>query len=339
MTDFVVCFATALEGDGLPSLIGGRSLALLRTGVGPVNAAFALTALLLRQPTRAVIVCGVGGAYPGSGLEPGDVVCAESETYGDLGADSPAGFLDMEALGFPVIDGNPPLFNRLPLDLFPVARRAPFVTCATCTGTDEQAVAMAARTGGAVESMEGAAIVHVARLLGVRVGRGPRNLERGRRPRPRALADARRRPTPRGRRWWRGSRRADADARHLAVSQRHVRLLRDGRRLPPRARRCGGAEPAGRAGRVRRDQDLGRGLRSIPRALRAAARGRRRGVRRRPAARRGSAARAGRSHRRPWRADHGRPAAPAAGRLRDRADALRSDRGRGARAERSTAAC
>jgi futalosine hydrolase len=76
----------------------------------------------------------------------------------------------MEALGFPVIPGNPPLFNRLPLDLFPAARRAPFVTCATCTGTDEKAAALAARTGGAVESMEGAAIVHVARLMGVRVG-------------------------------------------------------------------------------------------------------------------------------------------------------------------------
>lgn len=116
------------------------------------------------------MICGVGGAYPGSGLAPGDVVCAESETYGDLGAESPSGFLDMQALGFPVIDEHPPLYNRLPVDLFPHERRAPFVTCATCTGTDEQAAALAARTGGAVESMEGAAAVHVARLMGVRVG-------------------------------------------------------------------------------------------------------------------------------------------------------------------------
>src|SRR5688500_18902155 len=169
-----------MEGEGLPREIAGRSLTLVQTGVGPVNAAFALTRLLTAHSARTIVVCGVGGAYPGSGLEPGDVVCAESETYGDLGADSPAGFLDMRALGFPVIAGagEPPLFNRLPLDLFPAARRAPFVTCATCTGTDARAAELVARTGGAVESMEGAAVAHVARLMGVRVGevRGISNL-------------------------------------------------------------------------------------------------------------------------------------------------------------------
>lgn len=168
--DFVICFATDLEGEGLPRVIGGRSLALVRTGVGPVNAAFALTRFLSDQPARAVIALGIGGAYPGSGLEPGDVVCAASEIYGDLGATSPAGFLDMQALGFPVIEGPPPLFNRLPVDLYPAERRVPFVTCATCTGTGQQAAELAARTGGAVESMEGAAIVHVARIMGVEVG-------------------------------------------------------------------------------------------------------------------------------------------------------------------------
>jgi futalosine hydrolase len=170
VTDLVICYSTALEGAGLPREIAGRALTLVQTGVGPVNAAFALTRLLTAHSARAVIVCGVGGAYPGTGLEPGDVVCAESETYGDLGADSPEGFLDMQALGFPVINSNPPLFNTLPLDLFPAPRRAPFVTCATCTGTQAQAAALQQRTGGAVESMEGAALVHVARLMRIKVG-------------------------------------------------------------------------------------------------------------------------------------------------------------------------
>jgi len=174
----VICVATALEADGLPDAIGGRRLVVLETGIGPANAAFALTRGLLTHAPRAVIACGVGGAYPGSGLAVGDVVCAESETYGDLGAESPQGFLDMQALGFPVIDGATPLFNHLPLDLFPAARRVPFVTCSTCTGTDARAAAIASRTGGAVESMEGAAIVHVARMMDVPVGeiRGISNL-------------------------------------------------------------------------------------------------------------------------------------------------------------------
>ena len=179
-----MCVATALEGDGLPRSVGGTVITLVRTGLGPVNAAFALTRCLAGLSPRAIIACGVGGAYPGSGLAVGDVVAAESETYGDLGASSPGGFMDMQALGFPVIDKTPPLFNRLPLDLFPATLRVPFVTCSACTGTDEQAQAIVARTGGVVESMEGAAIVHVARLSQIPVGeiRGISNIA-GRRDR------------------------------------------------------------------------------------------------------------------------------------------------------------
>lgn len=168
--DIVACFSTKLESNGFPESIAGRSIAVVRTGVGPVNAAFALTRFLSENRAGSVVVCGVGGAYPGAGLEPGDVACAESETYGDLGADSPDGFLDMQALGFPVVDEPQPLYNTLPLDLFPAPRCARFVTNATCTGSDEVARALVARTGGHVESMEGAAIVHVARMMGVRVG-------------------------------------------------------------------------------------------------------------------------------------------------------------------------
>ena len=184
MRDLVICYSTPLEGDGLPRSAGGRALRLVETGVGPVNAAFALTRSLAASPADAVLICGVGGAYPSSGLAPGDVVCASTETYGDLGAESPEGFLDLEALGFPVIPGDPPVFGSLALDLFPAPRRAAFVTNATCTGTDARAAELARRTGGAVESMEGAALVQVARRMGVRAGevRGISNIA-GRRDR------------------------------------------------------------------------------------------------------------------------------------------------------------
>ena len=168
--ELAVCYSTDLEGEGLPSRIGDQQIALVRTGVGPVNAAFALTRFLMENDVGAVIGCGIGGAYAGSNIAIGDVVCAESETYGDLGADSPDGFLDMRALGFPVIAEPSPIYNTMTLDVFPLGRRAAFVTCATCTGSDAAAEALVRRTGGAVESMEGAAIVHVARLMGVRVG-------------------------------------------------------------------------------------------------------------------------------------------------------------------------
>ncbi|MHC4550069.1 MAG: futalosine hydrolase [Planctomycetota bacterium] len=170
----LVCVASEVEGavirrrlGGARGEIAGKRVGLLVTGVGPVNAAHALTLSIALEAPRSVLVCGVGGAYPGMGLEPLDVACARTEIYGDLGAESPDGFLDMEALGLPVVRD---LFNRLPLSLFPAERSLPFVTRTTCTGTEAAAREMVARTGGAVESMEGAAVVHVALEHDLEVG-------------------------------------------------------------------------------------------------------------------------------------------------------------------------
>ena len=175
----VLAVATALEGTLLRERLGERrDIRLIVTGVGPVNAAHAVTIAIVREQPASIVVCGIAGAYPGSGLNIGDVVSAASECYGDLGANSPAGFIDMRAMGFPVIEGPPPIFNELPMQVFPTAARARFVTVTSCTGTEETARAIAARTGGAVENMEGAAIAHVAYLHGVPVGevRGISNL-------------------------------------------------------------------------------------------------------------------------------------------------------------------
>lgn len=170
--DLLLCVATEFEGALLRERLDGSdpSIAIVCTGVGPVNAAHAVTLFLAQADARAIVVCGVGGAYPASGLQVGDVVCAASECYGDLGATSPSGFLDMKALGFPIVDGPVPLFNDLPMQVFPVDRRVPFVTVTSCTGTDGAARDIEARTAGAVESMEGAAVAHVAHLHGVPVG-------------------------------------------------------------------------------------------------------------------------------------------------------------------------
>ncbi len=166
--DLVVCVATELEGALLRDHVP-----LLCTGVGAVNAAYTLTRFLERERAKTVIVCGIAGAYPsafGEGLSTGSVVCAESECYGDLGAQSAGGFLDMQALGFPVIQGDQPIYNVLPMQILPAPTRARFVTMNTCTGDDESARRIEERTGGAVESMEGAAIAHVATLCGIPVG-------------------------------------------------------------------------------------------------------------------------------------------------------------------------
>lgn len=166
--DLLICTATAFESNLLRQHLAHTRI--IETGVGPVNAAHAVTLAITQSKPRAIIVCGVGGAYPASGLQLGDVVSASLEIYGDLGANSPVGFLDMKALGFPVVAGSTPLFNEIPLQLFPTERRVPFVTVSTCTGTRPAAVALQSRTSGAVENMEGAAIAHVAHLHGVPIG-------------------------------------------------------------------------------------------------------------------------------------------------------------------------
>jgi len=168
----LVCTATEFEAEILRiELRDDRRVRLIHTGVGPVNAAHAVTLAIVQEKPKAIIACGVGGAYPASGLTIGDVVCAEREIYGDLGAQSPEGFLDMKTLGFPVVSGSSaPLFNDLPMQLFPASQRVNFVTVSTCTGTSAVAQTLQTRTAGAVENMEGAAIAHVAHLHGVPVG-------------------------------------------------------------------------------------------------------------------------------------------------------------------------
>ena len=166
----LICVATAIEAELLRrdlddadrGIVAGRAVALLETGIGPVSAASAVALFLARNDVSGVVNCGIGGAYPGSGLEPTDVVCAESETFGDFGVETETRFLDFNTLGF-----GPAAFQ---LDLFPAEQRAPFVTVATCTGTEERARALESRTGGAVESMEGAAVVQVASTMGVPCG-------------------------------------------------------------------------------------------------------------------------------------------------------------------------
>jgi futalosine hydrolase len=182
--NLLICVATDLESQILRERLATSTAArVVVTGVGPVNAAHAVTVAVLQERPAGIVVCGVGGAYPSARIDVGGVVAADPECYGDLGAASPSGFLDMKALGFPVVQ-SPQLYNDLPMQLFPAAKRVKFVTVSTCTGTDAAARSIAARTGGAVENMEGAAVAHVAHLHRIPVGelRGISNIVTDRDP-------------------------------------------------------------------------------------------------------------------------------------------------------------
>ncbi len=156
------------EAEAIGSLDGAR---VVVAGIGRVNAAAATTEALLRdRPFDAVLNAGVAGALPGSALKIGDTVVASRCVYAEEGMITPAGFAGMSRMGFSLGDfeGNAvPVDERLLSMVSPHFRTGPIATVATCSGTDAAAAEIARRCGALAEAMEGAAVVHAARRLGV----------------------------------------------------------------------------------------------------------------------------------------------------------------------------
>jgi futalosine hydrolase len=159
----------------------GHKVVVLHTGVGKVNAASAVTALLEHCRPDSVVVAGCCGAYPGQGLDIGDLLLASEEICADEGVLTPEGFKDFASLGFPLLRSKGiGLHNRFAADgrLFDLAGPilqyhareegvgfgiGPLVTISTCSGTLQAGVALQQRTGGLAENMEGAAVAQVCK--------------------------------------------------------------------------------------------------------------------------------------------------------------------------------
>ena len=140
-------------------------------GIGRTNAAVATTTAIHDEgPFDFVISTGVAGSLPDSGLSIGDIVVASSCVYVEEGLITPDGFQDMKAMGFSLGDFSG---NTVPVDstllgrLGAIGVTGSIATVATCSGTDEQAALVADRTCCLCEAMEGAAVVHAARLAGL----------------------------------------------------------------------------------------------------------------------------------------------------------------------------
>ncbi|MCA9289515.1 MAG: futalosine hydrolase [Phycisphaerales bacterium] len=164
----VIVTAVAAEADALGDVHGAIVVA---GGVGRTNAAATTTEIIVRRgDVTGVISAGIAGALPGGGLSIGDLVLASASVYVEEGMATPDGFTDMRGLGFPLGDFEG---NVVPADATmstwfgaDVARGI-IATVATCSGTDEAAAAVVHRTRAIAEAMEGAAVVHAARRLGV----------------------------------------------------------------------------------------------------------------------------------------------------------------------------
>ncbi len=167
--------------------LGAVDLILLNTGIGKVNAAVSAACILERFPVENVINLGVGGAYPGAGLERGDIAVATREIYGDEGVITSRGHEGMETIGIPLLqkDGRR-YFNEFPvsaslllapslkLDTALLAGRVnfrmkagSFVTVSAATGTRKRAGELQRRFKPVCENMEGAAIAQVCAIYGI----------------------------------------------------------------------------------------------------------------------------------------------------------------------------
>jgi len=165
--------------------LADRKAALSVGGMGKANAAHAATILIEHHAPDAIIVFGVGGAYPSSGAKIGDVALAREEIAGDEGVLTKDGFRDTGFLGIPLVRTTTSTIYHAfpaPASLFDAALRAvqlpagpdggalhagTFVTLSTCTGTAEGARELEQRYRGLCENMEGAAVAQVAALYNV----------------------------------------------------------------------------------------------------------------------------------------------------------------------------
>jgi len=166
----------------LSGRIHGQDVCLTHGGIGKAAAAAATITLLHHCQPETLLLFGCGGAYPGSGLEIGDLALADTELFGDEGVATPNGFDDLATMRLPMRQGDKSFFNSWPTDgplqkrsrpiLLDLAgklgiklRTGHFVTVSTCTGTMAKAIEIERRTGGICENMEGAAVALACRQL------------------------------------------------------------------------------------------------------------------------------------------------------------------------------
>ncbi|MCH2153232.1 MAG: futalosine hydrolase [Phycisphaerales bacterium] len=165
---FLIITAVEAESQAIGEL---DDCLIFAAGIGRTNAAAATTQHCLEHGNiSAVISAGIAGSLPASDLCIGDVLLADRCIYVEEGLASPDGFQNMETMGFSLGDFPG---NEVPVDPTLLARvRGQFptgaiATVATCSGTDQQAQMVVERTSAKAEAMEGAAVVHAARRLGL----------------------------------------------------------------------------------------------------------------------------------------------------------------------------
>lgn len=146
-----------------------RGADVLVSGIGPAAAAAATATGLALGSYDVALSLGICGGFRGT-TDAGEIVVATELVAADLGADSTAGFLSMNELGWAddVAGVDPTLVTAAVARLGAVVT-GPVVTVSTVTGTRGRADVLAERYGPVGEAMEGWGVLEGARAYGVPV--------------------------------------------------------------------------------------------------------------------------------------------------------------------------
>ncbi|MFF3322140.1 futalosine hydrolase [Streptomyces sp. NPDC002889] len=178
----LVVTAVAAEADSVAAgvtdrvaLAGGYTLMrtpaadVLAGGVGPAAAAAAAATALTTHPYDLVVCAGIGGGFaPHAPI--GSLVVSDAIVAADLGAETPAGYLPVDELGFGRTVHRPPAELAARMAEALDAAYAPVLTVSTVTGTAARAAELTARhPRAAAEAMEGFGVAEAAAAHGVPV--------------------------------------------------------------------------------------------------------------------------------------------------------------------------
>jgi futalosine hydrolase len=173
LSGLLLVTAVEAEAEALRAGLTTDAVTVAAVGVGPAAAAAGTARLLAFAEAEGraydgVISAGIGGGFAGR-APLGATVLATASVAADLGAESPAGFLSLDELGFGRISipVDPVLFAALRAAL-PHVTVGTVLTVSTVTGTAETSLALAARHADAVaEAMEGYGVACAAAGAGV----------------------------------------------------------------------------------------------------------------------------------------------------------------------------
>ena len=164
--------AVAAEAEAVRAGADPAQMTVEPVGVGSAAAAAGTARLLALAaaagtPYRAVLSAGIGGGFPGR-AETGATVLGTRSIAADLGAETAAGFVPVERLGFgtSVVAADPRLLRGLTAAL-PGCVLGDILTLSTVTGTAGTARELADRyPAAAAEAMEGYGVAVAAAAAG-----------------------------------------------------------------------------------------------------------------------------------------------------------------------------